>query len=156
MAATPAFDPNEAHKFFSVECFNKAWDFIDKHPRTDEDNAEMTALSLASLWHWKQRPDCKPKNLSIGYWQVSRVFALSGNWESARYYGTQSLTHAANEAPFYKGYGHEALARAAMVAKDLPEMEQHFNIARDFAAQVTDPADRAVLEKDLDSIKLAP
>jgi hypothetical protein len=78
-------DVNEAgaHRFFSAQCFNRAWDLIRKPDRTDLENEQMLLLSQASLWHWTQRSDCTPRHLSIGYWQLSRVQALLGQAENA-------------------------------------------------------------------------
>lgn len=57
MSQTPDFDRIAAHRYFSAECFNQAWDLIEKPQRTAEDNEKMLLLSIASLWHWTQRPD---------------------------------------------------------------------------------------------------
>lgn len=113
----------------------------------------MRSLCHASLWHWTQRNDCTDRNLSIGYWQLSRVYALLGRAEDATLYGEKSLLHSVAEAPFYIGYAHEALARAAMVGGDSQRMNQHLREAREFASQVSDPEERAVLEKDLEAIR---
>ena len=67
MAANPEFDIEKAHRFFSAECFNRAWDLIDKPRRTAEQDRTMLQLSLASLWHWSQRPGCTSTDLSIAY-----------------------------------------------------------------------------------------
>ncbi|MCB1076937.1 MAG: hypothetical protein KDM64_03820, partial [Verrucomicrobiae bacterium] len=55
MDSSPPFDPAPAHRFFSAECFNRAWDLIDKADRSAEEDDEMRALCHASLWHWTQR-----------------------------------------------------------------------------------------------------
>ena len=69
MAKEPEFDLQVAHRYFSATCFNQAWELIDKPERTAEEDEAMVQLSLASTWHWTQREDCTPANLSIGYWQ---------------------------------------------------------------------------------------
>jgi hypothetical protein len=79
MADDADFDADQAHRHFSASCFNLAWELIDKPDRTAEDDEQMVRLAQASLWHWTQRSDCTDKNLSIGYWQVSRVCALLGD-----------------------------------------------------------------------------
>jgi hypothetical protein len=66
MDQDPGLDLEKAHRYFSAECFNRAWDYIDKPSRTPEEEQAMLLLSLASLWHWTQRPDCTPGNLFIG------------------------------------------------------------------------------------------
>ena len=91
MSQKPDFELSSAHRYFSAECFNRTWDFINKPKRTAEDNQKMILLSLASLWHWTQRSDCTPTNLSIGYWQASRVYVLVGQVENARIYGQQKV-----------------------------------------------------------------
>src|SRR4030042_4915474 len=127
MAKKPDFDLQAAHKYFSAECFNRAWDYIDKPGRKSNEGDMMLSLSLASLWHWTQREDCTPTNLSIGYWQVSRVYALLQQAESARRYGELCLEASGAEGvlPFFPGYAYEGLARAECVAGDQDKMENY-------------------------------
>ena len=64
MADTPNFDIQAAHQYFSADCFNKTWDFIDKDAdRSAEENISMLHTAIASLWHWSQREDVKLENL---------------------------------------------------------------------------------------------
>lgn len=104
----------KTHQYLSADCFNKCWTLIDKTNRSPEDVEDMILLAHASLWHWKQRQDCKPVNLSIGYWQVSRVYALADEYEMARLFGEKCLKVGRGNQlpPFYLGYAYEALARA--------------------------------------------
>ena len=149
----PPFDAAQAHRYFSVECFNRAWELIDQPARTAAENDEMLLRASASLWHWTQRDDCTPRTLSVGYWQMARVHALLNQPEAARHYGELSLQSAANEAPFFLGYAHEALARAANVAGEQALMQHHLDEARQCAVQVAEGDERTMLEKDLQSIK---
>ena len=141
------------HRYFAAECFNRAWTLIDKPDRTAAENEQMFLLSLASLWHWTQRQDCTPRNLSIGYWQVARVCALLGQGSTAAYYAGRCLESSAREPPFYLAYAHEALARAALVDRDLPRLQDHLAQALALTAQVDDPDERAMLEKDLAELR---
>lgn len=147
------FDEPRGHRFFSANCFNRTWELIDKPNRTDADDEQMLLRAYASLWHWTQRPDCTPRNLSIGYWLLSRVHALVKQADLAWHYGKLSLKHAKDEPPFYNGYACEALARAALVTHDRSRYELYLQAAQAHAALVTDAEDRALLEKDLESIK---
>ena len=64
----------------------------------------MLRLSLATTWHWTQRPDCTSTNLSIGYWQTARIYALLGQAENARRYAQmcfRSQPAAGREAVFW-------------------------------------------------------
>jgi hypothetical protein len=147
----PEFDLASAHRYFSAKCFNLAWKLIDKSNRSPEDDEQMLRLSQASLWHWTQRPDCQPRNLSIGYWQASRIHALLGRADGAKRYGELALS-AAQEDPFLTAYAHEALARAARVANDSASFNLNLAKANQFAGQVIDEEDRQTLLKDLQEL----
>jgi len=155
MAKKPNFDLQAAHKYFSAECFNRAWDYIDKPKRTSSEDDLMLQLSLGSLWHWQQREDCTPTNLSIGYWQISRVYALLRQTERATHYGQQSLKASQDEGvePFYRGYAYEALARAEVLAGKLDEAEEYLVQAHQIAAELSDPEEKKMLLKDLATIR---
>src|SRR5512139_3729833 len=131
MTGPPEFDLSAAHRYFSAECFNHAWDLIEKTERTEEEDEEMLRLSLASTWHWTQRQDCTSTNLSLGYWQTARIYALLGQVENARRYGGLCLkaSQAEDAEPFTLGYAYEALARAEMVAGAHAHMETYLEQA---------------------------
>lgn len=145
-------DPQPMHKQFSVACFNSTWELIDKQTRTDDENITMLLRTMASLWHWTQRADCTPRNLSIGYWQVSRVLSLLGQGELAKEFGNRTLQAAEGDEPFYLAYGHEAIARATALLNRPDETRHHLAEAHRLAASVADPGDREVLLKDLQSL----
>src|SRR5688572_11029435 len=100
----PAFDSADAHKHFSKHCFNRAWDLIDKSPRTPEENEQMIHLAHASIWHWSERANCSDKNLSIGYWQLSRIYALLHDGACAINYARTCLEKTPQDDPFLMGY----------------------------------------------------
>ena len=153
MVDTPIFDIQQAHKYFSIECFNKTWDNMEKNgTRTNEENMEMLHTAIASLWHWRQRDDVTHKNLSVGYWQVSRVYCLIGQPNNARRYGRLSLEHAKDLPAFFKGYAYETLARAEMLAKKRYIMLTHLEKAREALSQIEDMDEKRLLEKDLETI----
>lgn len=153
MPNQPDFDLQTVHRYFAANCFNKAWEFIDNHNRTTEEDLAMLQTAMASLWHWTQREDAEPKNLSVGYWQVSRVFALLGQAENARRYAEFSLKLAQGEGPFYIGFAYEALARAEMTAGNRVKMNEHLKRAREFADQVEDLEDKEVLMVDIGTME---
>jgi hypothetical protein len=155
MAKKPDFDLQAAHKYFSAECFNRAWDYIDKPGRKTSEGDKMLQLSMASLWHWTQREGHTPTNLSVGYWQVSRVFALLRQADQARHYGQLCLEASQKEGvePFYLGYAYEALARAELVADNLDEMEKYLIQAHQVATSLTKAEEKKLLLKDLATIR---
>ncbi len=153
MAKSPDFDITAAHKYFAAHCFNGAWDLIEKPNRTPADDRLMVALSQASIFHWLNRPDCTDRNLSIGYWQASRVQALLGNAIEARRHGETCLAFSGALEPFYLGYAHEALARAAILAGDAAGADAHLAQAEAQAARVAKAGDRDLLSQDLAALR---
>ena len=155
MTNSPEFDQTAAHRFFAVDCFNKAWDLIDKPIRTPKEDEEMLCLGFASYWHWTHRPDCKPGNLSISYWQLSRIYAVLGQADNSRRYGNLCLEVSQGEGllSFHLGYAYEALARAESVAGNASKVKEYLASARQVAEQMTDEDDRKQLLADLETIK---
>lgn len=149
----PAFDIEAAHRHFAAECFNRAWDLIDKKDRTAADERLMVALSQASIFHWMQRPDVTDRNLSVGYWQASRIHALIGAAPEARRLAEICRQYSAGLAPFYLGYAHEALARACALAGESSGASDHIQEAEALAAQVSGNEDRDLLVADLAELK---
>jgi len=154
MAKTTDFDVKTAHRFFAADCFNKAWDLLDKKTRSAMEDETMVWLSMTSLWHWTQREDCTSQNLSIGYWQISRVYAVIGQADNAKRYGLLCLeaSQAVGVLPFYKGYAYEALARAEMAARHPEKMSEYLNKAREVAEILPDPEEKKQLLDDLATI----
>lgn len=148
----------KVHERLSVDCFNRCWTLIDKPDRTPEDTENMILLASASLWHWKQRGDCGPLELSIGCWQLSRVHALAGHADTAETFGRRSLDlcRSHNLPPFHLGAAHEALARVAALRKDAAALRDHLAAARRALEQVTDAGERTILKSDLDGIEQPP
>ena len=151
----PGFDLAKAHVYFAMDCFNHTWTLIEKPTRTPAEEEAMVLCALASLWHWTQRKDGTNLNLSIGHWQVSRAWALTGHGENARHHAERSLKLAEGAGSFYIGYSHEALARAALVLKDAAAFREHLDKAKQHAARVKEADERAPLEKDLQDLEAA-
>ncbi len=156
MAKKTEFDQAAAHKYYSASCFNQAWDLIDKEDRTQEEDEQMIRLSLASHYHWTQRPDYSHTGASIGHWQTSRIYAILGQAENAMRYGQLCLQVSQGEdvGPFFLGYAYEALARAAALAGDRDSAAGYLESARTAADQVKEVDERKMLLDDLKTIAL--
>jgi hypothetical protein len=113
----------------------------------------MESLGQASIFHWTRRPDCTDRNMSIGYWQVSRIAAILGHAAEARRHGETCLAYSGALDPFYQGYAHEALARAALVACDAARAAEHLAKAEALLAEVTDKESRDLLTPDLAELR---
>ncbi|NIA25073.1 MAG: hypothetical protein GWP04_05840 [Gammaproteobacteria bacterium] len=138
------------HRRFATECFNAAWDLLEKRDHTPEEVDEMVDLAHASRWHWAQTKACTPLNLAVGAWQLSRVYAVVGCPDLALHHGQESLRLCQdNDLPaFYESYAYEALARAASDA----DRERYLVAAHDLASRVDDEEHREALLADLATI----
>ncbi len=144
------------HRRLSADCFNRTWELLEKENRTVEEDERMLSLAHASLAHWRMREDCTDHHLGIGYWQISRVYAVLGDGGNAKRYGALCLAVSQakppfrqQEPPFFLGYAHEALARAALVQEDRTAFDRHLAAAREQAVLVSDVEERKLLEDDL-------
>ena len=150
------FDQAAAHKYYSANCFNKAWDLIDKDQRTPAEDEQMIRLTQASHYHWTQRPDYSSTGASIGYWQTSRIYAILDQPENAMHYGKLCLDASQEEGvpPFFLGYAFEALARAAAAAGNHQDTNTYLDKARAAADDVQKADDRKMLLDDLGTIQI--
>ena len=153
--SVPPFDPAQAHRWFAAHFFNHTWSLLDKADRTPDECERMISLAHASLAHWRERADCTAQSLSIGYWQLSRVYAVLNQAENARRYGQLCLEVSRAEPPFLLGYAHEALARAEKLAGNASLAQHHMAEARRLAALVPNAEERQLLEADLAGLAVA-
>jgi hypothetical protein len=154
VSTASTFDEQQAHARFSAACFNAAWELIDKERRTEEEALRMLDLAHASLWHWTERTNCTPTNLSVGYWQLARVNALLNEANLARRYGRMALDLANETEFFHRAFAQEALARAEMVAGNAEAMDRHLAEARRLAEKIADAEGAAWLQQNLATIGL--
>jgi hypothetical protein len=143
------------HKYYSAECFNSCWDLIDMDSRSAEENEDMILLASASLWHWKQREDCRPMNLSVAYWQMGRVNCLAGNVHMAEYWAGKcvSTSEEGDLPPFYLGYAYEVMANVSMLKAEPMAAGKYMRLAREQLEMVTDDESRGFLEADLEVLQ---
>jgi tetratricopeptide (TPR) repeat protein len=146
--------PSFTHRQLAVSCFNKVWDLLEKENRTANQNEEMANLCHSSFWHWTQVEEHTPTNLSIGYWQLSRVYAVIGQGETALKYAEKCIdvSNSSELKPFYKAYAYEAAARAYKVLNDLDKCKIEIHKAYDFTSQVIVEESKGWLMKDLEEI----
>lgn len=141
----------DQHARFASDCFNGVWDLLGKAGRTPDEDRLMREMAHASLFHWLCREDGTAKNLSIGLWQISRVHAVLGNGAEAMRYAEECMgvSNASGLPPFFRGYAHEAAARAAFRCGDFGRFRDHLRLAGDMAKAIEDEDERGMLEADL-------
>ena len=93
-------------------------------------------------------------NLSVGYWLASRVHALAGHYEMAKFWGEKCLkiSHENGLSPFYIGYAYEALARAELLGKNRKRVRELLNKADKELKKIEDAEERELLYNDISSL----
>ena len=154
MSNAPIFKLNEAHIYFSTELFNTTWEYIEQaDQRSVDEDMTMLHTAIASMWHWSQREDVTHKNLSLGYWQISRVYNLIKQPHNARTYGLLALKYADGLEPQFKAYAYETLARAEMQVGNRVIMLVYLEKFNEQLQLIEEEDERALLLKYLSSIK---
>lgn len=150
-AAATALDP-QTERRLAAQLFNNTWALLEHTERTPEDDDRMVHMAHASRYHWGQVGE--PRNLAIGEWQCSRVYAVLGRAESALHHARRELELADRHrlGPFILATAYEALARASAVAGDRRAFEEHRRRAREAAAAIEDAEEREVAESDIASL----
>jgi hypothetical protein len=145
----------QAHRKLAVDLFNNTWSLLDKPDRSEADDLEMIHMAHASRWHWGQVGTAE--NLSVGEWQVSRVYAVLGQADRATYHGARALEYASSEGlPLYvPAYAHEALARGYALAGQYDRSQEHVAAAREIMTRETDDETRQMVAADLATIPSA-
>jgi hypothetical protein len=136
-----------------VELFNFVWSLLDRTDRTAELDLEMLHAAHASRHHWGKVGNAQ--HLSVGEWQISRVYATLGRAEPAMFHAVRAVEYSEREgvAAFAKAWAFEAVARAAALQGDLASMNHNILCAREFAPQLEGDEDRRRLADDLESVQ---
>lgn len=150
----PVSDPTDEetarwHRTMAPVLFNRTWDLLDMEARTAADDELMLSATFGQRYHWYQVGT--PLNKAVADWQVSRVAAVLGFADIAERFASLSLAICEeHDLPaFYRGYAHEALARAADVMDDFRTRDQHVLAARALLSDVSDEKERGMLDADV-------
>lgn len=115
----------------------------------------MLHAAHASRYHWGEVGTTA--NLGRGEWLCARVYAVLGRAEPALHHARRcwELTEANPERDDWDlAAACEAMARAELVAGDRLGAAAWQARARTALAEIADPADRAPIEADLDSLEI--
>lgn len=140
------------HKELAASCFNKVWDILSLDNRTKIEEEEMIHLCHSSFWHWTQVEEHTTKNLSIGYWQLARVYAVANQGENALRYAEKCIDVSNGLEPFYVAYAYEASARAYSILNQVEKSKVAKENASYYTEQVSDVESKSWLINDLETI----
>jgi tetratricopeptide (TPR) repeat protein len=134
----------EFHRKTAAESFNRAWDYLEKKNRTQEDDREMLTLAHASRYHWGQVGT--RENQAVGEWQLSRIYADLGQQDLALRFAMASLsTCKVNNLLEIMPSAYEGVARAYAAGGDSRKAERYLAKAREQLKTLTlDKDDRKI------------
>jgi len=116
-----------------VEYFNKTWDYIDKKNRTESDVIEMINSAHTSFWFWNNYKEHTKTNMSIGLWQLSRVYALANDGVMSKLFAEECIKLSKDPSvdSFYLAYGYEALARSYYLTGNAGKVKEIIKIGKE-------------------------
>ena len=137
------------HRQLGVDLYNETWRLMESRG----DDELVLHMAHASAYHWRQAPECKPKNRARSEWLCSRVYTVLGRAEPALYHAKRCLEICRADPEGMEDwdlpFAHEALARAYRVAGNDAEVRDQEQRARELGEQLADPEDREHLEEAL-------
>jgi tetratricopeptide (TPR) repeat protein len=144
----------EFHRNMARRCFNEAWDYLDKKKRDDTDERTMLHLAHASRYHWSLVGT--PRNISVGDWQISRVYATLNQPELALQFAKSCLEICEkNDLSEVLHTAYEAVARAYAVSKNYPLAKDYLTRAREHLAKLKlDEEDRKIYADQIHETEL--
>jgi hypothetical protein len=133
----------EFHRKIAKQCFNKTWDYLEKKNRTPDDDRQMLILAHASRYHWGLIGYAR--NLAVGEWQISRVYADLKYAESSLLFAKSSLELVIkNNLTELLPSAYEGVARAYAIAQQPQLSRDYIAKARKELESIRDEADKKV------------
>ncbi|MGA8904883.1 MAG: hypothetical protein WB661_07735 [Candidatus Bathyarchaeia archaeon] len=138
------------HLKMAKECFNAAWDYMDKKRRDADDEQQMLHLAHASRYHWTFVGT--PRNLAVSDWQISRIYAALNEPRLTLHFAKSSLEICEKKGlsdTLHTAY--EAMARAHAIGRDNKSAQNYLDKAREQLDRLTglDEEDRKIYEDQI-------
>jgi tetratricopeptide (TPR) repeat protein len=120
----------EFHRKMARQCFNEAWNYLDKKDRNSSDEQQMLHLAHASRYHWSFVGE--PSNLATGDWQISRAYAVLNQPNLALQFAKSALEISdKNNLQELLVSAYEGMARAFATGKDFVSARDYIKKARE-------------------------
>ena len=139
-------DPALWHRYFAIECNNRAWDLTTAARTTPEDD-EMLNAAHAAAFHWQIAGN--ELNHMRATMLLAEVHALRGLGRSALAYATTMRDYfLARQTPDWEvAFTHAIHAHAAHAAGERELHRASYEHAVQAIAVIADPKDREIVDK---------
>lgn len=131
------------HRWFGVECNNRAWALSEQTERSPEEAEEMLYTAYASAYHWSKVGT--EVHMARGEALLAQVHALLGHAELAVHFAERCFASVMRrESPDWEiAFAHAIRSHAAAVAGNGAVHAEHYEHARNMAERL-DEEDRTI------------
>ena len=148
MADAPAAQElKKWHRWFAVECNNRAWRLAELPSRTPAEREEMLHCAHASALHWaKVGTDANQARANM---LLGQVHALVGEGKRALHYAREAFAFvsAQEDTPGWElAFAHAVLANAAAANDERSLHNTHYARAKALGSALNDDEERALFE----------
>ena len=147
MSDAPAPEELEKwHKWFAVECNNRAWRLAEQASRSPAENEEMLHCAHAAALHWaKVGTELHRARAAI---LLGQAHALIGDGKSALQYAREAFAYVSeHESPAWQvAFAHAVLANAAAANDERSLHSTHYARAKALGGALTDDEERTIFE----------
>jgi hypothetical protein len=136
------------HRWFAVECNNRAWDLMSKSDRVQTEERDMLYLAYASAFHWSKVGT--PLHNARAEVTLAHAHALLGHGEMSLHYAQRCLAFfESNPGEDWDiAFAHAEVAHAAAVLGDVELHARHYAAAKARGAAIAGDEDRRVFEEE--------
>jgi len=140
------------HRWFAVECNNRAWGLTSKTDRTPDEDRDMLYMAYSSAYHWSKVG--APVNDARADVTLAHVHALLGHGRPALQHAQRCLTFFENNASedWDIAFAHAEVAHAAAVLGDVALHAKHYAAASARGAAIAEDEDRRVFLEEFSRI----
>lgn len=145
-------DPLAWHRYFAMECNNRAWQLSVEHRDTVK-NREMLNTAHGSAWHWEVVGT--DLNRMRAKMLLAEVHALLGHGATALAYAREMRDYflAEGDAPDWEvALTHAVYAHAAHAAGEMTPYRAAYQEAATAVSAISDEEDRAIVLKTFNQV----
>ena len=144
-------DPAAWHRYFGMECNNRAWSLVEK-ARTAAEDDEMLDLAHAAAWHWQAVGT--DLNRARARMLLAEVHAQLGLGRSAYAYASEVRAYFLGRQTddWELAFTHAIHAHAAHAAGHADEHRSSYAEAVRALEAIADPEDRAIVQRTFDLV----
>ncbi len=137
--------PDAWHRYFAMECNNRAWDLAGQPVRSEDESWEMLNAAHAAAWHWNIVGT--ELNRMRARMLLAQVHALIGFGDSAQHLSGQVRTYfLSRETDDWElAFVHTIHAHAAFAAGDLVTHRDSYQDAIQALDAIADDEDRKIV-----------